>query len=648
MFEPVSRVGELTSVKNFQNHFFTLTAEKASQQTPGQEYDIIIVGSGIGGGVLANDLYATNQKLGAKGKRILLLEKGGLVFHSHCLNNARPSGLANDHGQQADAFFANFKGNYRFADDLDPWKGGPMYNLGGRSAVWGLFAPRIHDHTLENYFHEDVAQELKDEYYGKAEALMRLSLPQTKTVHQQVIDRLNIEGLEAEPHSGVQWQWGHTTSGSRDERGFDSTEGAYSTIDKLLEIAMSKPKAQGGDPGEEAKPDYFKIVLGAEVRSLKIDRTGSTPVVTGVNFKTSEGQDMSIDVKTGGKVVLCAGSVDSPAILLRSDAGYTSDHGHTWEAQIKRHGGLKLTDHGILYYSCPFRFRNPADRAKYRVMKLQTYVDLGGDKLALANMSIDASSFLPGRKYSDEELPRFIMVFILESRLMDGNSISIDPNTGEPTITVRRGEAASISQTNRMRNLTAAAMESLKSTMEIEFIGYDKNVRQKDIKFTQLGLGAVAHELGTLPMASPSPVSCLDHHLTMKPALCSGVYVCDLSIFPYSPEASPALTLAALAIRLSRRLNPRHHVVVKSQSHVHVVNHSSSTVKVWLSAVEGPSRAGADRVILKQGGDHSWERRSGTAEGLFVYKLDLSKPNEEFLNEPIIIVAQPGKVTALV
>ncbi|KAG9103829.1 hypothetical protein FRC07_009917, partial [Ceratobasidium sp. 392] len=86
----------------FESKFFTLTPEQVAIQKPGEEYDIIIVGSGIGGGVLAHDLFDTNNMLGKRAKRVLLLEKGGLFFHSHCLNTARPDGLVNDRGQQND------------------------------------------------------------------------------------------------------------------------------------------------------------------------------------------------------------------------------------------------------------------------------------------------------------------------------------------------------------------------------------------------------------------------------------------------------------------------------------------------------------------------------------------------------------------
>ncbi|KAG8751896.1 hypothetical protein FRC12_012213, partial [Ceratobasidium sp. 428] len=138
VFEPVEP--EAGTAPTFEDKFFTLTVEQAAQQDPGKEYDIVIVGSGIGGGVLAHDLFDTNRMLGKHAKRVLLLEKGGLVFHSHCLNTARPDGLVNDRGQQNGTFFRLFREDFVFDPPLTSkdWNGGPIFALGGRSSAWGL------------------------------------------------------------------------------------------------------------------------------------------------------------------------------------------------------------------------------------------------------------------------------------------------------------------------------------------------------------------------------------------------------------------------------------------------------------------------------------------------------------------------------
>ena len=127
-------------------------------------FDYVIIGSGIGGGVLAADLLDKNKRLSGStsnfsaqvvsrlahvktaepdaAKRILVIERGGLLFTTHSLNTPRPTSRGT-YGQMNDLFYNHFKTQW----DMDTetakiWKGGAVYGLGGRSTVWGLFSPR--------------------------------------------------------------------------------------------------------------------------------------------------------------------------------------------------------------------------------------------------------------------------------------------------------------------------------------------------------------------------------------------------------------------------------------------------------------------------------------------------------------------------
>jgi hypothetical protein len=67
----------------------------------------------------------------------------------------------------------------RLTDDSDPWTGGPLYCVGGRSNAWGLYIPRIDQKTLEEYFPPSVVTDLADNenpkqgnYYKRAEFMM--------------------------------------------------------------------------------------------------------------------------------------------------------------------------------------------------------------------------------------------------------------------------------------------------------------------------------------------------------------------------------------------------------------------------------------------------------------------------------------------
>lgn len=676
----------------FQSIYFPITADQVAVKT-NDKYDIIIVGSGIGGGVLAQDLYHTNFKLGPKkAKRVLLLERGDLRFHSHCFNAARPSG-SSALGRQNDTFFETFRSHFATGPAATDWSGGPMYNLGGRSAAWGLFVPRIYENTLKEKFPAAVSNDLLSGYYDAAERLMGLSMPKTKTIHQYVMDRLNIDWTNTASESKTQWQWGRIASEFQDERNYDFAQGAYSTIDSLLEIAMTQQKNANG---AFSQLNHFQTVLGANVHSLTFDKM-NPPRVTGVNVLTEKGKRAHIQLAHGGSVVLAAGSVDSPAILLRSERKFNhtenipeglgngqgmgaetmegaenneyargSDKG-TRSKPIEMHkkilenGGLHLTDHDLLVFGSSFRYRNPKDRTEFGSLKLQTYLDLGS-RVALANMAVDASLFLPRGEFTqNDDLPKFIMVFLLELPLQDKVAIRLNAEKEPEIISPVHGTPPTSAEMTILKNLTVSTMESLENSMGIEFI-----VDKKDVVLSTLGAGAVAHEVGSLPMMAKDPKSqkyCLDENLQIIPEICSGVYVCDNSCFPHSPHANPSLTLAALAIRLSEQLNPPYDAQIDGivpPSDVKVMNQSGWVVRVTVSNV-GLVRSDAsdeevrksedtalEQVVeLKAGELAVWRRKAGIAESLFVYKLDRASETKSFLTQPVLVPAQPGELTLI-
>ncbi|CUA72927.1 hypothetical protein RSOLAG22IIIB_10398 [Rhizoctonia solani] len=626
---------EVNSSVDFERAFFNLTVAEAQRLGP---YDIIVVGTGIGGGVVAADMFATNSKLGDKAKSILVIEKGGLVFHTHCLNTARPEGLGADRGQQNDSFFALFKEDFNIdltggkpAGGLIPkntWKGGPMYCVGGRSAAWGLFSPRVHDFTLRTWFPDPVYQALRSEYFEKAEKLFTLSLPNSKIIHQHLLERLN---LQTPKDFGVNWQWGRIASEFKDERNFDFAEGAYSTIDKLLEIMMSKPYGPNNAPQEHKN---FKMLIKTEVRKILVDSAGTA---TGVVVTTAKGgQEQTISLKPGGRVILAAGSVASPAILLRSKLDVGT-------------GAGQVTDHDILYRSLSFRYLNPERRQEVGAMKLQTYFDMGllDGRVGLANMSIDASSFLPRGNTVDKNLAQMIMAFILPCPLEDKNSVTMVAD--EPRVKMIRTQAYSDSERQtymkRMQDVMKHAFDAVEEHFKVEFVT-DKLAKDT---LSYLELGGVAHELGSLPMTSPKrPNHSIDENLKLENY--QGIYVCDLSIFPMSPEANPTLTLAALAIRLSRFLHPRDHARAHTANTIWVINHSGEVVRVWLSNKANVTRGASERdaYTLMPGEEFSVERKSGIQEAIMVFRLDkaakLADPNTcTFSKEPDLFVGHPGE-----
>jgi Galactoside-binding lectin len=150
---------------DYESAYFKLTIADVEKDSKIQPFDIVVIGSGIGGGVLANALLKKNRRLleSAFSKwstapvegpvlvdiddaptplRILVIERGHLIFHTHCLNGPRPS-ISGTTSQGNDLFFNNHKHQWDTDEETKKiWAGGGVYCLGGRGAVWGLFTPR--------------------------------------------------------------------------------------------------------------------------------------------------------------------------------------------------------------------------------------------------------------------------------------------------------------------------------------------------------------------------------------------------------------------------------------------------------------------------------------------------------------------------
>ena len=642
----------VSAEKTFESLFFTLTPQKLADTK--ETFDIIIVGTGIGGGIVAGDLFDTNSRLGDGAKSVLVIEKGGLPFHSHCLNASRPAGLGEDRGQQNDTFFAMFRDDYTFSPQTNTkdWKGGPMFGLGGRSAAWGLFSPRVHDEILQAEFApgSELYSSLLHTWYPEAEALMKMSLPATTSAHQHVMERLNM--VNDKKHRGVQWQWGRIASEFHENHNFDFAEGAFSTIDKALEIAMSKRRNADGKLVEHPN---WKILLRTDVRAITWDE-GDRSQANGVTVRGPDGRLHTFKLKTGadGKVlptsniVLAAGSVASPAILLRS--------GEDKAKFLHEHNGLHITDHDIFAKAYTFQYRNPADKDKVGAMKLQTYVRTnatGVRNLALANMAIDASSFLPreyltNEYFVNENYLKLIAAFIRPNPLNKNNTITLNHAHNvldkEPIVTINRDPPFNNldSDVQVLRDLTIEARQVLADTLSIDI---DTSNEDPNNFFKLLQLGGVAHELGSIPMrgSDKNTPYCLNDDLSLHKH--KGVYVCDLSVFPYSPEVNPTLTLAALALRLSRTILPRLPYVETCEDVVYLMNQTGETIQVFLSNRAGVAIDPSEKVpqTLRPGQLISRNRKAKVSESAFVYRLQYNS-EDKFVDKPLLYLAEPGTV----
>ena len=256
-------------------------------------YDVIVIGSGAAGGTIAGQLAAS-------GKRILLLERGGVMP------------LADQNVADVDLFRKDryHPGEQWFGTDGDPFSPQTIYALGGNSKIWGGVLERMRERefgglplqegTAPNWelSYEDFAP-----YYDRAEALYR--------VHGEA-------GVDpTEP--GRTGPYGHRPR---------SFEPWVAELRAALERQGTHPYAlplswseSAEDPTGDAElfgVDLAKQASNVSVRDrVKVRRLHVNPSGTEVRAVEAE-VDGHAWLFSGDLVVLAAGAINSAAILLRS------------------------------------------------------------------------------------------------------------------------------------------------------------------------------------------------------------------------------------------------------------------------------------------------------------------------------------------
>jgi choline dehydrogenase-like flavoprotein len=467
------------------------------------EYDVIIIGSGMGGGILAD-------ALADQGVHTLVLEAGGVVFPTHITNLPGDWPRLPEHHQVG--HFVNAPGSkFLF---------GVHMNLGGRSVYWSGLIPRIRDWELD-FWPDPIRDFLKNSGYGPAERLMRKRLTLGK-FQGKVVQKLDdaFDGWTVEDAPCSQHQPNLNNQGEI-ENVLETSTGVFSTADLLLTSMAFK-----GVAGR----DNLKINLGQ--LALRIETTGSraTTVVC---------QDLlgnTLRRYKGRIIVLAAGSLESPRIAINSGL-------HNFNGKI----GVGLTDHPA-YFSAEYtipdgnEFAGPDKHAKILMSKEgATFNDHP------FNVEVLINPRYWNQRLSDDELkavpnpPTIKLQFNFASLLDDQNFVQsqglgqkllvkVKPNeAGEPHFSVARG----------VRNKILATL-GVPFTAD-EGMGYGNQ-------------GTVHHAGGTLRM-SGNGSGVVDTDLKFEQY--DNLYVADPSVWPFIPAANPALTLAALSLRLADTLKQR-------------------------------------------------------------------------------------------
>lgn len=533
---------------------------------PRNDFDIIIVGSGIGGGVLADDLA---DRLGQQ-KRILVLEAGSFLYPTHVYNVCRFSNASLAKHFGCDTFWqAGSSATQNYIGEK------PQLNFGGRSIFWSGLIPSIQGWELD-FFPPQVRQALSSGLLSEAGEMMNASRSLGATA-QAIVSKLRqsplAQDFDIQETPRALHQPYLAADGVPKDQYFTEPTGVFNTAELLINQAGLTPGVNHGDGGG------LHVLLNHYVEDVQ--NHGSHYEL--VTRNTLHGGSRTF---RAGVVVLSAGSIESPKLLRRSSLfpwlppsaknllgrGLT-DHPTSNEitTHVTHFGNVavsKLSHAKIVFYSRGLRDGN---QIRYP-FNVEMNINHEYWHLRDNDPFAGASS---GFSTNDTSGPsRVDLKFSFGNCLDDDNEVKPAPPYGYvPEIVFRNLSWLDHLTGSRFRALAGwqksneevfAVMNHITDQIFSQFQNNGPSARPEgEVWYGQggkgFGWGTVHHAAGTLRMPYRTGhdsafihESVVDEDLRVAGA--PNLYVCDMSVMPFSSAANPVRTLVALALRLSRRL----------------------------------------------------------------------------------------------
>ncbi|GAA5019736.1 GMC family oxidoreductase [Kitasatospora paranensis] len=520
-----------------------------------RHYDVIIIGTGAGGGTLAHRLAPT-------GKRILILERGDHLPRER------------DNWESTAVFV---KGKYRapefwYDKHGDPFPPEVNYYVGGNTKFYGaaLFRLRPEDfgeirhhgglspawpiryEDLEPFYTEAEHLYLVHGHHGEdpGEGAVSAQYKYPPVQHepriQQLSDDLEKHGLHPF-HLPIGVNLIQDADGGATH---DSVCIRCDRVDGFPCLVRGKADAEVICVEPALEHDNVSMVTGANVRRLETDDGGRT--VTGVVAELADG---SATTFRGDIVVVACGAVNSAALLLRSanqrHPGGLANSSDTVGRHYMRHNNLALMAVS----------KEPNDTRFQKTLAMNDWY-LGADDWEFPLGGIQ----MLGKSDADQirgEAPRWAglaspdMPFeVLAHHAVDfwlcgedlprpDNRVTLD---GNGDIHLALDEKNNIEGLNRLRHKLRGMLGRL---------GMHPHHLLPHSLYLHKGMpiGATAHQAGTVrfgtdPQTSALDVDCKAHDL-------DNLYVVDTSFFPSIGAVNPSLTAIANALRVGDRIAER-------------------------------------------------------------------------------------------
>jgi len=505
-------------------------------------YDIIIVGTGAGGGTLAH-------RLAPSGKRILILERGDFLPRER--ENWDPTAVFEQKRYLAPETW--------YDRNDQPFQPYTHYCVGGNTKMYGAALLRMRTFDFGEVRHFGgvspawpIGYHDLEPYYTEAEQLY--------SVHGQ-------RGLDPwDPPASAPFPHAPLAPEPRIKELFDDiTALGYKPFPIPLGVRLNQTDTcaapyrlsnfDGYPDPTEVKSDAHVVAIKpilarrnvtiltrAFVERLETDRTGSA--VTEVIVQR-DGERLAFRADT---VVLACGAINSAAVLLRS----ASEIHPTGLANSSDQVGRNYMTHQNGCFIAVMETPNPSQFQKHFGMT-DFYRDAEDSPFPLGTIQLMGKpdrgtlQWLRGAALLgvplDDIIPRTIDFFLTAEDLPDPqNRITLRPDGA-----IRVGYAPN--------NTEAYDRLQARLTRILTEVERRHGRAAPTILASRLGVGGVSHQNGTLrfgtdPATSVLDVNCKAHDL-------DNLYVVDGSFFPSSSAVNPSLTIMANALRVGDHLLER-------------------------------------------------------------------------------------------
>lgn len=473
---------------DYLEHWLPLTPV---EQMAEKEYDVLIVGTGAGGG---SAIWRLCEQWRTKGKRVGVVEAGDLLLPTHAYN------IPTFNAERYWRYITNPKYMELIGRSLPEYSGARRFlAVGGRTVQWGTVSPRMHSSELSKW---PVTLQEMDLYYNIAEREMYVTKDYARdsSFTEILLDRIRINGFPEATYIPLAADLGQTKYGEVHSNVF------FSSFIFLARALNQMP---------------FDLAVRARVVNVITDN-GS---VAGVRVMTPAKQSYFLKAKN---VILAANAFETPRILLNSGIQGNAI-------------GHYLTNHSMVVARGNINTRNFPEV----LGTLGILVPQAEDRPFQIQLSGPRSYYW--YHYEEKPLPvewdiGFFAGFgVVEPRIE--NRLSLNPlrrdEYGVPEIQIN------FSYSERDQAIIRRVAFALRQVASATGIRLIQEHDQPDICLLAPGLDN--HECGTCRMGDDPSTSATNRYGQIHGV--SGLYVTDNSVLPSLGAANPTLTTVALAIR---------------------------------------------------------------------------------------------------